>query len=60
MAADAWQAFAEGGGPWDRDLNERMRVHIWSSGNATDRAEAYRQFRGRDPDVTALLRRRGL
>jgi peptidyl-dipeptidase Dcp len=24
-----------------------------------DRAEAYRQFRGRDPDVTALLRRRG-
>jgi peptidyl-dipeptidase Dcp len=25
----------------------------------TDRAEAYRQFRGRDPDVNALLRTRG-
>ena len=28
-------------------------------GNTTDRAEAYRQFRGRDPDVAALLRVRG-
>ena len=25
----------------------------------TDRAEAYRQFRGRDPDVKALLAKRG-
>ena len=25
----------------------------------TDRAEAYRQFRGRDPDVAALLAKRG-
>ncbi len=25
----------------------------------TDRAEAYRQFRGRDPDVNALLKNRG-
>jgi peptidyl-dipeptidase Dcp len=25
----------------------------------SDRAEAYRRFRGRDPDVDALLRARG-
>ena len=28
---------------------------ILAPGNSTDRAEAYRQFRGRDPEVTALL-----
>jgi peptidyl-dipeptidase Dcp len=29
------------------------------TGNETDRAEAYRVFRGRDPDVRALLKKRG-
>jgi len=60
MAADTWQAFEEAGGPWDKALNERMRRYIWSNGNSTDRAEAYRQFRGHDPDVRALLVKRGL
>jgi peptidyl-dipeptidase Dcp len=32
---------------------------LLSTGNEVDRAEAYRQFRGRDPDVEALLKRRG-
>jgi len=32
---------------------------LLSTGNETDRAEAYRQFRGRDPDVNALLKKRG-
>jgi peptidyl-dipeptidase Dcp len=59
MAADAWQAFAEAEGPWDRRLASLMRSHILSDGNNTDRAEAYRRFRGRDPDVNALLRKRG-
>jgi peptidyl-dipeptidase Dcp len=61
MAADGWQAFLEaGGGPWDRDLAARFRTHILADGNTTDRAEAYRRFRGRDPEVGALLRERGL
>ena len=59
MAADAWQAFVEGGGPWDADVNERLRTHILSDGNTIDRAEAYRRFRGRDPEVQALLDARG-
>ena len=32
---------------------------ILAPGNTTDRTEAYRAFRGRDPDVGALLRKRG-
>lgn len=59
MAADAWQAFLEAGGPWDADVAGRFRRHILSNGNASDRAAAYRQFRGRDPQVTALLEDRG-
>ena len=59
MAADAWQAFTEAG-PWDKALAARLRTYILSDGNSTDRAEAYRRFRGRDPDVRALLESRGL
>ena len=58
MAADAWQLFLEAG-PWDPDANQRLRTHILSDGNSIDRAEAYRRFRGRDPDVTALFDARG-
>ena len=56
MAADAWQTFDEAGGPWDLAANERLRSHILSDGNSIDRAEAYRRFRGRDPDVQGSVR----
>lgn len=59
MDADTWAAFEEAGGPYDRTVADRFRTILLSTGNETDRAEAYRQFRGRDPDVTALLKRRG-
>lgn len=59
MDADTWAAFTEAGGPWDRSVADRFRTILLSTGNETDRAAAYRQFRGRDPDVGALLRRRG-
>ena len=59
MAADAWQAFVEAGGAWDAEANARLRTHILSDGNTIDRAEAYRRFRGHDPDVHALLDARG-
>jgi peptidyl-dipeptidase Dcp len=36
-----------------------MKKHILSNGNSIDRAEAFRRFRGRDPDVKALLEVRG-
>jgi peptidyl-dipeptidase Dcp len=59
MAADTWQAFVEAGGAWDKKVADRLRKHILADGNTIDRAEAYRQFRGRDPDVKALLEKRG-
>ena len=59
MDADTWAAFEEAGNPFDRKIADSFRIHLLSTGNETDRAEAYRKFRGRDPDVTALLKRRG-
>ncbi|HEY0629769.1 MAG TPA: M3 family metallopeptidase [Sphingomicrobium sp.] len=59
MDADTWEAFAATGNPYDRKTADAFRTYLLSTGNETDRAEAYRQFRGRDPDVEALLKRRG-
>ncbi|MCW5646510.1 MAG: M3 family metallopeptidase [Sphingopyxis sp.] len=59
MDADTWAAFNEAGGPWDRTIADKFRTLLLMTGNETDRAEAYRAFRGRDPDVKALLKKRG-
>ena len=59
MDADTWQAYEESGDVFNREIAGRMRKYILSPGNSTDRAEAYRQFRGRDPRVEALLEERG-
>ena len=59
MVADTWAAFNEGQGPWDPAVAGRFYALLLSTGNETDRAEAYRAFRGRDPDVKALLAKRG-
>ncbi len=59
MDADTFAAFEEAGSPWDRATADRFAKILLSTGNETDRAAAYRAFRGRDPDVNALLRKRG-
>jgi peptidyl-dipeptidase Dcp len=59
MDADTWAAFEETGNPFDPATARRFAETLLSTGNETDRAEAYRLFRGRDPDVNALLRKRG-
>ena len=59
MDADTFAAFEEAGSPWDKPTADRFAKILLSTGNETDRAEAYRAFRGRDPDVNALLKKRG-
>ncbi len=59
MDADTWAAFQETGNVWDPATAKRFADVLLSTGNVVDRAEAYRAFRGRDPDVSALLRKRG-
>lgn len=59
LTADAFGAFTEAGGPYDRAVAQRLRQYIFSIGNTVDPAEAYRAFRGRDPRIEALMRKRG-
>ena len=59
MDADTREAFKEAGNVFDKTVADRVRKYILAPGNSTDRSEAYRQFRGRDPDVRALMRKRG-
>ncbi len=59
LTADAYQAFVEAGGLYDPAVAARLRRHIFSIGNTVDPADAYRAFRGRDPRVEALMRKRG-
>ena len=59
MDADTFAAFEEAGSPWDKATADRFARILLSTGNETDRAEAYRAFRGHDPDVNALLKQRG-
>jgi peptidyl-dipeptidase Dcp len=59
MDADTWAAFGEAGSPWDKATATKFKEILLATGNSTDRIEAYRAFRGRDPDVTALMKKRG-
>jgi peptidyl-dipeptidase Dcp len=60
LDADAFDAFVEAGDPFDADVAQRLRRFIYSSGNSLPPDAAYRAFRGRDPDVTPMLRKKGL
>ena len=60
LDADGFLAFKEAGDPFDPETAKRLYDYVYSAGGKRDFAEAYRLFRGRDPDVTALLAGRGL
>ncbi|WP_293867811.1 M3 family metallopeptidase [uncultured Alsobacter sp.] len=59
LDADGFEAFRASGDVFDPELAKRLKEHVYAAGGRQDPAEAYRAFRGRDPDVEALLRGRG-
>jgi peptidyl-dipeptidase Dcp len=60
LDADGFEAFVEAGDPFDAALAQRLRRFVYASGNSIEPALAYRSFRGRDPTVTPMLRKKGL
>ncbi|SHF33188.1 peptidyl-dipeptidase Dcp Metallo peptidase. MEROPS family M03A [Ruegeria intermedia] len=60
MDADAFAAFEEAGGAFDREKARALEDHILSTGGSKEAEDLYLAFRGRLPGVDALLKGRGL
>jgi peptidyl-dipeptidase Dcp len=58
ITADSYGAFTDAGGAYNKAVAERLH-RLLSLGNTVDPADAYREFRGRDPRIEALMRKRG-
>ena len=59
LDADAFEAFEENG-LFDQATALSFRKNILEKGGSEDPMELYKRFRGREPKVDALLKRRGL
>jgi peptidyl-dipeptidase Dcp len=60
LDSDAYQAFKEVGNIFDQATADKFRKEILSRGGIQDGGVLYRNFRGRDPKVEALLDDLGL
>jgi peptidyl-dipeptidase Dcp len=59
LDADAFEAFKEKG-LYDQETARAFREHVLAPGGSEDQMDMYRRFRGADPDIKPLLKRRGL
>ncbi|MBI5727452.1 MAG: peptidase M3, partial [Ignavibacteriales bacterium] len=59
LDADAFEAFMEKG-LFDQATAQSYRKNILEKGGSDDLMELYKKFRGREPNVKALLKSRGL
>jgi peptidyl-dipeptidase Dcp len=59
LDADAYEAFKEKG-IFDKETARAFRENILSRGGTQDAMMLYKQFRGDEPDIDALLERKGL
>lgn len=63
MSADCYGAFEEAGLENDekmKELGSKYRETVLGLGGSISAIEVFRKFRGRDPEITAILRQQGL
>jgi peptidyl-dipeptidase Dcp len=60
LDADVFAAFTETGNIFDPATAEKARKYIYAAGNTVAPEELFRLFRGRDPDITYMLKKKGL
>ncbi|WP_342131457.1 M3 family metallopeptidase [Hydrogenophaga sp. OTU3427] len=60
LSADAYAAFEEAGNPLDPAMGRRYREAILEAGGSRPAMESFKAFRGREPQLDALLRHQGM
>jgi peptidyl-dipeptidase Dcp len=60
LDADAFGAFEEAGDIFDKTTAEKARRYIYGAGNTEAPDSLFRHFRGREPQIEFMLRKRGL
>ena len=60
LSADCYAAFEEAGDPFDPTTGQRFLDEIIAVGGSRPALESFRAFRGREPQVDALLRHSGM
>ena len=60
LDADAFSAFEEVGNPFDPVTARKLKNNIYSVGGSIDPEVTYKAFRGKLPDPTAMLKKKGL
>ena len=60
LDADAFEAFKETGDIFNQEVADKFRKYVLTPGGIDDGMTMYRNFRGREPQIDALLKNRGL
>lgn len=60
LDSDAFDAFKQSGDLFNKELADKFRKHILAGNALGDGMDQYRKFRGQDPAIEPLLKRRGL
>ena len=60
LDADAFAAFEETGDPFNIELAQKLKTHIYAAGGSQDPEALYTAFRGRMPAPDAMMKKRGL
>jgi peptidyl-dipeptidase Dcp len=60
LDADAFSAFEEVGNPFDPVMARKLKNNVYSVGGSIDPEVTYKAFRGKLPDPTAMLKKKGL
>ncbi len=59
LEADAFEAFKDKG-LFDKETADRLKKYVYSAGNTDDLMTQYVRFRGKEPEIEPLLKKRGL
>jgi len=59
LEADAFQPFREKG-IFDKETADKLKKYVYSAGNTDDLMTQYKRYRGSEPKIEPLLKKRGL